>query len=102
MLAASEIATSRARSDSVVPFAPTRILLNGVLVIIDSFSFRVVRSVICLDAIERRLIATSRLTRGVIKSSRVWPSLVAATDPAMLQVDLAKESAINCLPKWNG
>ena len=33
----------------------------------------------------------SRRTRGVIKSSRVWPSLVAATDPAMLQVDLPSE-----------
>src|ERR1700685_3338170 len=102
MLAASEIATSRAHSDPVVPFAPTRILLNGVLVIIYSFSSQDARSVICLDAIEERSIVPSRRTRGVIKSSRVWPSLVAATDPAMLQVDLAKESAINRPPKWNG
>jgi hypothetical protein len=52
MLAASDIATSRARSDPVVPLAPTRILLNVVLVIIYSFSLQIAQSVICLDAIE--------------------------------------------------
>jgi hypothetical protein len=102
MLDAIEIATSRARSDPAVPFAPTRILFNGVLVIIYSFPLRVVRSVICLDAIEHRSIAPRRWTRSAIKSSYDGLSMVAATAQAMLQVDLAKESAIDRPPKRNG